>query len=254
MEETKKVEETKLNLYQKLAKIRKTVEVIQKDKTAGMGKFSYKYVSDEDILAKLTIGLEKYNLTLFPRFVPSTLKVEPYHYSKTDTTKDGTIFEKNVDEIFVYAETEWEWVNNDSPDERLVVPWVMVGHQTDASKALGSGISYSRRYFLMGFFDISTPENNVDEWRAKQEQAEEDAKATVLKPIIERIDSLKKEYVVKNPDGSKVLEKTLKDNIVIDGNVSANYLKIKDPVMAAKVLKIMDTLVNGNETTNKEDK
>ena len=42
--------EKRLTLYQKLAKIRKPVEVLSKNKTG----YNYKYVSDDVILAKLT--------------------------------------------------------------------------------------------------------------------------------------------------------------------------------------------------------
>ena len=44
-----------LNIYQKLAKIRKQVEVIQKNK-AGYG---YKYVSEDEILARISTFMDK---------------------------------------------------------------------------------------------------------------------------------------------------------------------------------------------------
>lgn len=47
-----------LNIYQKLAKIRKQVEVIQKNKSG----FNYKYVTDDELLAKLTVLMDKYGL------------------------------------------------------------------------------------------------------------------------------------------------------------------------------------------------
>lgn len=246
-------EQVKLNLYEKLAKIRKTVEVMQKTKAVNAGNMRYKYVSDEDILAKVSVGLEKYGLTLFPKIAPQTLRVVPYHYEDTKTTKGGDIYDKKSNEVLVYADTEWEWINNECPDERFTVPWSMVGQQSDSSKALGSAISYSRRYFLMGFFNIATPENNVDAFRGKQQETEEAEEALIVKSIVDKIDLLRKEYTAKNPDGASVLEKTLKDNIVINGKASANYLKLKDAVMAAKVLKIMDVLVNGEKSITEEE-
>ena len=44
-----------LNLYQKLAKIRKQVEVVQKNKSG----YGYKYVTDDELLAKITVGIRK---------------------------------------------------------------------------------------------------------------------------------------------------------------------------------------------------
>lgn len=50
--------EEKINLYQKLAKIRKMAEVIQKNKKG----YGYTYVSEDVILAKVTAGMEKYGV------------------------------------------------------------------------------------------------------------------------------------------------------------------------------------------------
>ena len=40
-----------MNIYQKLARIRKQVEVIQKNKSG----YGYKYVSEDEILAKISV-------------------------------------------------------------------------------------------------------------------------------------------------------------------------------------------------------
>ena len=53
-----------LNLYQKLAKIRKMTEVIQKNKRG----YNYKYTSIDEILARVTAGMEKYHVSLIPKF------------------------------------------------------------------------------------------------------------------------------------------------------------------------------------------
>ena len=81
-------EQEQLNIYQKLAKIRKQVEVIQKNKRG----YGYTYVSEEEILAKITVFMDKYHLSLVPGIVGGTTKVEPYPYKKTKTTKGGEIY------------------------------------------------------------------------------------------------------------------------------------------------------------------
>ena len=88
-------EQEQLNIYQKLAKIRKQVEVIQKNKRG----YGYTYVSEEEILAKITVFMDKYHLSLVPGIVGGTTKVEPYPYKKTKTTKGGEIYEENVNEV-----------------------------------------------------------------------------------------------------------------------------------------------------------
>ena len=65
-----------MNIYQKLAKIRKNAEVIQKNK-AGYG---YKYVTDDELLAKITCFMDKYGVSLIPSVTSGTMSVEPYTY------------------------------------------------------------------------------------------------------------------------------------------------------------------------------
>ena len=147
-------ERVQMNIYQKLAKIRKQVEVIKKNKKG----YGYKYVTEDEILAKITGGMDKYGLSLIPGVVPDTTSVEPYHYIKTKTTSNGEIYEEHNNEVLVSADMTWTWVNNDNPDERIVVPWSLVGQQGDASPAFGSGLTYSSRYFLWKYFNVATTE------------------------------------------------------------------------------------------------
>ena len=62
-----------LNLQQKLSKIRKMTEVIQKNRKG----FNYKYTSIDEILARVTAGMNKYNVSLIPSIVPGSESVEP---------------------------------------------------------------------------------------------------------------------------------------------------------------------------------
>lgn len=161
-------EQEQLNIYQKLAKIRKQVEVIQKNKRG----YGYTYVSEEEILAKITVFMDKYHLSLVPGIVGGTTKVEPYPYKKTKTTKGGEIYEENVNEVLVSADMTWTWVNNDNPEEKVVVGWTLVGQQSDASQAFGSGLTYSDRYFLLKYFNVATTDDDPDAHRSKQRAAE----------------------------------------------------------------------------------
>lgn len=216
-----------MNIYQKLAKIRKKVEVMKRGKQA----YGYSYTAVEDILAKLTIDMEKFGLSLLPSIVPGTIHVEPYSYSDTKTTNKGEVYEKRTNEVLVSADTTWTWVNNDNPEERIVVPWALVGQQSDASQSFGSGLSYSFRYFLIDYFNIATSDNDPDEFRSKQRKAEEEEEKAILSGILEEIDAHMKIYMAAHPnDGEKVkkaISKYVKDS---------NYFKIKEAALAAKLL------------------
>ena len=216
-----------MNLYQKLAKIRKQVEVIRKNKKG----FNYSYVSDDEILARVSVFLDKYGISLIPNVSMGTLKVEPYTYKKTKVSKQGEIYEETVNEVLVSADMTWTWVNNNKPEERINVDWVLVGQQADASQALGSALTYTNRYFLLKFFNIATPDNDPDNFRGKQREAEAAEDRAIADEIINTFDEELKEFLEshkgKTEDAKKLAAKNAKDG---------NYFKIKESAVAAKLL------------------
>lgn len=78
-----------MNIYQKLARIRKQVEVIQKNKSG----YGYKYVSEDEILAKISVFMDKYGLSLIPNIKQGSTIVSPYTYKKTKTMPIRSVFE-----------------------------------------------------------------------------------------------------------------------------------------------------------------
>lgn len=221
-----------LNIYQKLAKIRKPVEVMQKNKAA----YGYKYVTEDDILAKITGLMEKLGVSLIPNIIPGTTVVEPYSYTKTKVMKDGTVINEQVNEILVRGDMEWHWVNNENPAERIIVPWTMVGQQSDASQAFGSGLSYSSRYFMLKYFNVATSEDDPDEWRSKQKAAETEEQRLVAKEIIDQIHAKVTAYLENNPDKRADLTATVKKYAKDKNKPVSNYFVIQDPETAAKLL------------------
>lgn len=221
----------KLNLLQKLAKIRKVVEVLQKDRQA----YGYKYVTEEQILSRITGLMDKLGISLIPGIVPGTTSVEPYHCMKTKATKDGKIYEEHVNEILVRADTTWTWVDNANPEDNIKIPWSLVGQQSDASQAFGSGLSYSSRYFLLKYFNVSTTEDDPDNWRSKQHEAENAEQIEIAKGIVEQIRKKLGQYIAKHPDAEKDVVAVIKQFVVEKGKPSANYLAIKDPVVASNL-------------------
>lgn len=220
-----------LNLYQKLAKIRNRVEVVQKSKSG----YGYKYVPDEDLLAKITGGMEKYGVSLIPQIVPDTLCVEPYTYKKTKREKqrDGTVntYEETVNEFTVVADMEYVWVNNDNPDEKICVRWALVGQQSDASQCFGSGLTYSMRYFLLKYFGVATPEDDPDNWRSKQKAAEAAEDKAIAEQIVNMLDADIKSYLARNPDQAESIKK-----FATKYAKGGNYFAITESAMANKML------------------
>ena len=216
-----------MNLWQKMSKLRKRVEVMQKDASG----YNYKYLSEESILAKITNMMEKYEISLVPKIIPGTLKVEPVSLVQKKFTKDGTLYDNVTNEYLVQAEMEFTWVNNANPEEKIVVPWVFVGSQSDPSQALGSGLTYAVRYFYLKYFQIATPMDDPDNWRSKQKAAEVEEEKLITDKIIEEVDKAIHTYLDANPSGGpaikKIVEKFRKDG---------DYFKIKESIVASKLL------------------
>lgn len=223
-----------MNIYQKLAKIRKSVEIMKRDTKA----FGYSYTKEESILAKITVYMDKYNLSLVPGIVPGTTTVTPYTYKKTKSTQKGDIYEETVNEVLVAADTTWTWINNDNPEERIVVPWSMVGQQSDASQSFGSGLTYSSRYFLLKYFNISTSNDDPDKFRSQQKEAEEEERRAIAEGIVQEIDRVVQAYLSVNPDKRDVV-KTLAGKYI----KGSNYTHIKDPILAGKMLEEAKTVL-----------
>lgn len=215
------------NLYQKLAKIRKQVEVIQKNKSG----YGYRYVTEDEILAKITVFMDKYHISLVPSIDRGSAEVSPYTYKKTKTTKSGQTYEETNNEILVSADMTWYWVNNDDPAETITVPWMLVGQQTDASQAFGSGLTYAARYFLLKYFNIATPDDDPDSFRSKQKLAEQEEDKMITEQIIGTLDGYIRGYLSSH-QGDKEAVKTLVTKYVKSGD----YKKITESALAAKLL------------------
>lgn len=222
-----------LNLYQKLAKIRKPVEVMQRNKSG----FGYKYVTDTELLAKISGLMDKYGVSLVPSVVPNSTKVEPYSYEKTKGGKTEI-----VNEILVHGDMKYTWVNNDNPDEQIVVDWVMVGHQGDGSQGFGSALTYSMRYFLLKYFGVATPDDDPDSWRSKQKEAAMLEEQTIAEGIINEVHNIVTNYLSSNeekrPEVKKLVSKYVK---------GGDYFKIKEPVLANKLLDDINNFINTKE-------
>lgn len=221
-------EEQELNLYQRLAKIRKTVEVIRKNKSG----YGYRYVTDDEILSKITGQMEKYGVSLIPSIVPGTLRVTPYTYEKTKVEKDTKeIYQETNNEILVTADAMYTWVLDSDPSQQIVVPWGLVGQQSDASQSFGSGMTYTFRYFLLKYFNVSTVDDDPDKWRSKRREAEKEEERALAAGIVNTIDERIKAFVSANPAQKKAVT-----DVVTKYVKSGNYLSISDPVVATKLL------------------
>lgn len=232
--------ELKLNLYQKLAEIKKNVEVLQKTK-AGHG---YKYVPEDEILASVNLGMKRQGVSLVPKILPSTMTATPYHYITTKPLEDGKTYDKHNNEIIVQADMEWEWINNENPDEKIIVPWALIAQQSDASQSFGGALTYASRFFLLKYFNVATVDSDPDNYRSKQQGVEDKEIAVALRVVLDKIDKTVKDYTGDDSAKKDEIVNFLKSVLKLNGKSVANYMAIKDPVLAGEILQKVTEFIN----------
>lgn len=216
-----------LNLMQKLARIRAIADVVSKEKRG----YNYTYADITTILAKITAGMKKYGVSLIPQIVPGTAEVSQNVVTNTKFDKTGKAYDNTVTEMLVKADMLFTWVNDDNPEEIIQVPWFVTGSQGDPSQALGSGLTYCTRYFLCNYFQIAQADKDVDAYRSKQKEAEEEEDKAITEHIIAEFDVLLKYYLEHNPKESENVKKFISNYAK-----NANYFAIKKPALASKLL------------------
>lgn len=216
-----------LNLIQKLAKIRGMCDVAKKD----MRGFNYTYADITKILAKVTAGMKKYEVSLVPCIDKGTANVELITYVTTKTDKTGKVNDiKNAEMLFT-ADMTFKWVNDSNPREFLEVPWFVTGEQPDPAQAMGTGLTYTMRQFLTSFFQIAQGDLDVDKYRSMQKEAEESENKAVAEAIVSEIDALIRSILQEYPEKSDEIKKLIGKYIK-----GVNYKAIKDPGTAADLL------------------
>ena len=215
-----------LSLRQKLAKIRNHCDVVIKDKQG----YGYTYSDITQILAQVKGLMKKLEVSLEPQVVPGTTNVVFQTISKTKVSKAGDVYEDKSYEYLVTADMVYNWID-DTTGETISVPWNLTGSQTDPSQAVGSGMSYGLRQFLVKYFQIAEVNSDVDGYRSKQKEAEMSEDLEIAKGLIAELHTHVVELLAndesKGKDFKKFFEKYVK---------GGDYTKVKEPRLAGKML------------------
>lgn len=145
-----------MNLFQKLVEIRKEVINFNKDSKS----FGYKYVSGSQAIGKIRDKMDELGVLLVPNIGELSEKTYDYKNSKGEEKTD----------FIIEGDVSYTWINGEKPEETLTVPWKLYGAQDDISKAFGSGLTYSERYFILKFFQAPTDEDDPDKRDTKGRQ------------------------------------------------------------------------------------
>lgn len=149
---TTKTSEKKMNLFQKLLEIQKTVVGLGKDSKS----FGYQYVSGSKVLEYIKPMMNDLGIILKQEVLDIENTRQDY------TTKNGL-----KSEILTKASMKFTWVDCETgeKDEN----YFAANGQNDWEKGLGSALTYAERYFLLKYFHISTDEDDIDNPNRKPE-------------------------------------------------------------------------------------
>ena len=137
-----------MNLYQKLVEIRKEVKGFSKD-TKGFG---YTYVSGSQAISKIREKMDELNVLLVPSTGETVTETYDFKNNKGEEKTD----------FIVKGAMSYTWIDGDNPTDTLQVQWKLFGAQDDISKAFGSALTYSERYFILKFFQAPTDSDDPD--------------------------------------------------------------------------------------------
>lgn len=142
--------------------------------------YKYTYVSGSQVLHKLNPELNKHGINI-------TFRTSQPTYEMFKNNKGNL-------EFLVSLNVHYTITNTDNPEEQIESEIYAIGHQDDASKALGTALTYSERYFLMKFFGLPTDEDDADAKRKKAKYTAEPANELQLTEINQKLETVSKHY------------------------------------------------------------
>ena len=190
---TAKNQENKMNLFQKLLEIQKTVVGLGKDSKS----FGYQYVSGSKVLEHIKPMMNELGIIL----KQEVLDIE-------NTRQDYTTKSGSKSEILTKASMRFTWIDCETGerDEN----YFAANGQNDWEKGLGSALTYAERYFLLKYFHISTDEDDIDNPNRKPVEVTKPTSSTSTsskKPTISDMDAVKKALASNREGTIKMLEK-----------------------------------------------
>ena len=217
------------NIHQKLQEVRQNVLAMREDAQG----YGYSYVSEENILSHITGVMQRVGISLIPSVVPGSWGFHPHIYEKAKKDKAGNVTSDTVCEFLFQAEMTFRWVNDENPEDHILITWPIGNNSTDMAQSEGGALTYGTRYFLLKFFNVATSKDDPDALlrNINAGAADEDA----LKEMIDRIDAAVKKIPAEQAEKKKAVVTAITPIIQKDtGKKSANYMMLKTLEAAAE--------------------
>ena len=144
-----------LNVYQRLAEVRKKVSYLKKEQSGSQ----FNYVGSSDVLGALHSKINEMGLLLQPAITGHKVKdqieiINQYNkYTKQTEQKQRITY-------FTELEMTMRWINIDNPEDFLESKWYAQGVDIAGEKGVGKALTYAEKYFLLKFFNIATDKDD----------------------------------------------------------------------------------------------
>jgi hypothetical protein len=148
------------------------------------------------------------------------------HLRKDQTDKAGNQTSDTVSEFLFEAEITFRWVNDESPDDSILITWPIGNNSTDMAQSEGGALTYGTRYFLLKFFNVATSKDDPDALLRNINAGAADEAA--LKEMIGRIDAAVKQIPTEAKEQKQAVIAAITAIIQKDtGKKSANYMTLR---------------------------
>lgn len=156
--------ENKMNVYQRLAEVRKAVPYLKKEQKGSQ----YQYVGSADVLGALHEKINEVGLVLIPEIVEHKVTIFERINSK------GNVSNEYLTEL----DMTMTWVNIDEPKDKISVKWYAQGIDLAGEKGVGKALTYGEKYYLLKVFNIATDKDDPDAFQEKVDAKKPTAKIT----------------------------------------------------------------------------
>ena len=144
----------KMNLYQRINEVRKSINYVQKDKTVSTGSGGgYKAVTHDQVTGMVREHMVKHGIISYPVFVESLSNPKEVN-SAMEIAKQFR-YEATYDIVFV---------NADEPSDFLTIR-IQAHAMDNADKAPGKALSYAKKYAILKLFEIETGESDESSYQ-----------------------------------------------------------------------------------------
>ena len=158
-ENKNKTDISKLNIYQRLAEVRRIADFVQKqdlrsEATLKRGDkgLGYKAVSSAIVLLKVNKAINDHGLFLTTEIKDKVISINQFVNS----------FGKDTRQWRADLTTKMTWVNIDNTDEKIVSDWYCSATNSSLPMAIGAALTYAEKYYILKFFSIPTDELDPD--------------------------------------------------------------------------------------------